>query len=186
MAKRPPNGYVPPTDLEPFHKKDKSVLHVIIETPKGSRNKYKYDPKLANYKLSRVLPDGMDFPYDFGFVPSTRGDDGDPIDVLLLMDESAFPGCLIESRLIGVIEGEQQKNGQKERNDRLVAVAVESHRHSDLKDISNLNPTLVKELEHFFVNYHQIRGSSFKVLGVKGPQKAARLLDKAIMNAAHK
>jgi len=180
MAKNTKSGYAAPTDLKPFSKKDPSILQVVIETPKGSRNKYKFDPKLAAFKLSKVLPDGMDFPYDFGFVPSTQGEDGDPIDVLLLMDESAFPGCVIESRLIGVIEGEQDQDGGKERNDRLVAVALENHRHSDLKDLATLNPTLVKELGQFFVNYHQQEGSKFKVLGVKGPKQAARLLDQAI------
>lgn len=180
MAKYTTDGYAAPSELKPFHKEDKSVLQVMIETPKGSRNKYKYDPKLRTFKLNRVLPDGMDFPYDFGFVPSTQGEDGDPIDVLLLMDEPAFAGCMIESRLIGVIEGEQEENGQRRRNDRLVAVALASHRHSDLQDISELNPTLVKEVGQFFVNYHQLQGSRFKVLDVKGPGEAARLLDKAI------
>ena len=181
MAKQG-NGYAAPTSLMPFSKQGKTTVRVVIETPKGSRNKYKYDPKLGIFKLSRVLPDGMEFPYDFGFVPSTEGDDGDPVDVLLLMDEPAFAGCMIESRLIGVIEGEQEKNGQKERNDRLLAVALESHTHSDLKDIADLNPTLVKELGEFFVNYHQLHGSTFRVLGVKGPKQATRLLEKAIRN----
>jgi len=174
------NGYTAPTELKPFHKNDRDVLHVVIETPKGSKNKYEYDPKLGCFKLSRVLPDGMDFPYDFGFVPSTEGGDGDPVDVLLLMDEPAFAGCLVASRLIGVIEGEQEKDGKKERNDRLMAVALKSHRHSDVNDVSELNATLVEELERFFVNYHQIEGAKFKVLGVKGPKQAHRLLDKSI------
>jgi len=85
----------------------------VIETPKDCRNKYKFDPALRSFKLNRVLPDGMVFPYDFGFVPSTLADDGDPIDVLLLMDAPAFPGCIIESRLIGVIEGEQTEDGRR-------------------------------------------------------------------------
>jgi inorganic pyrophosphatase len=170
VSKRSKNTYVEPTGLPPFTKKNRSVLQVVIETPKGSRNKYKFDPKLGAFKLSKVLPDGMDFPYDFGFVPSTEGEDGDPIDVLLLMDESAFPGCVIESRLIGVIEGEQDQNGKKERNDRLVAVPLQNHRHSDLKDLADLNQTLVKELGQFFVNYHQRAPSSrFSVL--RDPKK---------------
>lgn len=180
MPKNARKGYTAPTELTPFHKKDHSIVHVVIETPKGSKNKYEYVPKLGTYKLSRVLPDGMDFPYDFGFVPSTIGDDGDPIDVLLLMDEPAFAGCMIECRLIGVIEGLQSKEGRKERNDRLLAIAVESHRHSNLKDVAELNPILIKELGQFFVNYHQLRGATFKVLGVKGRKEARRLLDRGI------
>ena len=84
-----------------------TILDVIIETPKGSRNKFKYDSTSRMFKLSKVLPEGMMFPYDFGFVPSSTGGDGDPLDVLVLMDEPTFPGCLLECRLIGVIEAEQ-------------------------------------------------------------------------------
>src|SRR4051794_20384193 len=82
-------------------------LNAVIDTPKGSRNKYKLDEKLRRYRLSGVLPAGAVFPFDFGFVPSTRGGDGDPIDVLILMDEAAFTGCIVPARLIGVLEAEQ-------------------------------------------------------------------------------
>src|SRR6185295_2715875 len=92
-------------------------LNVVVETPKGSRNKFKFDEEHGLYKLSGVLPAGMAFPYDFGFIPSTRGEDGDPVDVLLLMDEPAFAGCLVASRLIGVIEVEQTEKGETMRND---------------------------------------------------------------------
>jgi inorganic pyrophosphatase len=169
-----------PNVLKPFDKDDKSSVQVVIETPRGSRNKYEFDPKLRSFTLSRVLPDGMVFPYDFGFVPSTLAEDGDPIDVLLLMDSSAFPGCVVESRLIGVIEGEQNKGGEKERNDRLVAVASHNHAHSDLKNISDMNPKVLKELAEFFVNYHRQDDVKYKFLGTRGPKEAARLLDKAI------
>ena len=169
-----------PTILKPFDKDDKSTIQVVIETPKGCRNKYKFDPKLRSFTLSRVLPDGMVFPYDFGFVPSTMAEDGDPSDVLLLMDSSAFPGCVIESRLIGVIEGEQNEDGKKERNDRLIAVAKHSHTHSDLKNISDLNQKLLTELAEFFVNYHRQDEVKYKFLATKGPKEAARLLDRAI------
>jgi inorganic pyrophosphatase len=169
-----------PTVLKPFDKEDKSSIQVVIETPKGCRNKYKFDPKLRSFTLSRVLPDGMVFPYDFGFVPSTMAEDGDPIDVLLLMDAPAFPGCVIESRLIGVIEGEQTKKGKKERNDRLIAIANRSHTHSDMQNISDMNEKLLKELAEFFVNYHRQDEVQYKFLGTKGPKEAARLLDQAV------
>jgi inorganic pyrophosphatase len=180
MAKKNKGALAAPTVLKPFNEEDKSIVQVVIETPKGSRNKYKFDPALRSFKLNRVLPDGMVFPYDYGFVPSTAAEDGDPIDVLLLMDASAFPGCVVESRLIGVIEGEQSENGNKERNDRLIAVAQHTHSHSDLKDISDLNQSLVKEIGEFFVNYHRQDQIKFKVLGTKGAKEADRLLQKAI------
>jgi len=97
-------------------------LNVIIDTPKNSRNKYKFDEKLGLFKLGGVLAVGHFFPFDFGYIPQTRGGDGDPIDVLVLMDEPAFVGCLIQTRLIGVIAAEQTENGKTETNDRLIAV----------------------------------------------------------------
>src|ERR1700710_72571 len=96
-----------PAKLPAFDKGDKNLIVVIIETPKGSRNKYAYDVKEHIFELKKVLPAGMAFPYDFGFVPSTRGGDGDPLDVLVLMDEPAFAGCLVAARLVGVITAPQ-------------------------------------------------------------------------------
>src|SRR5579872_4139776 len=113
MAKRTPpkRAIADPLYFSPFDPEARDIIHVIIETPKGSRNKYAFDPELRVFRLTRVLPVGMEFPYDFGFVPSTKAEDGDPIDVLVLMDEPAFPGVLLKCRPIGVIEGEQGKKG---------------------------------------------------------------------------
>jgi inorganic pyrophosphatase len=177
-AKPPVAITVKPRD----HKGDAKV-RVVIETPKGCRNKYKYDPDLASYKLSKVLPEGMVFPFDFGFVPRTVADDGDPIDVLLLMDEPAFPGCVVEARLIGVIEGEQSEDGNTERNDRLIAVAEKNHGFADLQNVSELPPTLLNDIRQFFVNYNQLRGREFKPLGTRGPKQAMRLLEEAMKRA---
>ena len=101
-----------PTELTPFTDDGRSV-HVIIETPKGSRNKFAFDEKQKVFRLKKVLPVGMAFPYDFGFVPSTRAEDGDPIDVLVLMDEPAFPGCVLDCRVIGIIEGDEGRKKEK-------------------------------------------------------------------------
>jgi inorganic pyrophosphatase len=126
-----------------------------------------------------VLPKGAVFPFDFGSIPGTVAEDGDPRDVLLLMDEPAFTGCLVEARLIGVIEAEQTEKGKTERNDRLVAVAAKSHNHASLKSLLKLEPKLIDEIEHFFVSYNQARGKQFKPIGRKGPATATRLIDKA-------
>jgi len=96
---------------------------VIIETPHGSRNKYKYNEETGRMKFSKVLPEGMMFPYDFGFIPATKANDGDPLDVLVLSDEPMFPGCEIECRIVGVLKAMQRENGKENRNDRLIAVA---------------------------------------------------------------
>ena len=103
-------------------------------------------------------------------------DDGDPLDALVLMDEPAFCGCLIESRLIGVIEAEQSEDGKTERNDRLIAVAAKSQTHAEVKSLSDVSPALLKEIEHFFISYNQARGKKFRPIGRRGPKRAAQLL----------
>ena len=163
--------------LKPFDRKSGN-LNVIIETPKGCRNKYAFDFDFKNYRLKSVLPNGAVFPYDFGSIPGTTADDGDPLDVLLLMDEPAFTGCLVRARLLGVIEAAQTSDGKTERNDRLIAVAAESHTHSSLKSLGMLDSELIKEIEHFFVSYNQIRGKEFKPIARKGPHVATRLVQK--------
>src|SRR6188768_486559 len=90
---------------------NQQTINVVIETPRGSRNKFHFDEKLRQFSLKKVLPAGSAFPYDFGFIRGTKAEDGDPLDVLVLMDESAFPGCQVESRLVGVIEAEQVEDG---------------------------------------------------------------------------
>ena len=152
-------------------------LNVIIDTPKDSRNKYKFDEKLGLFKLGGVLPVGAFFPFDFGYISQTRGGDGDPLDVLVLMDESAFVGCLIPSRIIGVIVAEQTEQGKTETNDRLVAVAANSRTHTDVKSLTDLNETLVDEIEHFFVSYNRAKGKEFKPLGRFGAQKARKIIE---------
>ena len=168
------------TRLTPTDAEDNEAIQVIIETPKGSRNKYAFDPKQKIFELKKVLPAGMAFPYDFGFVPSTIADDGDPVDVLVLMDEPAFPGCLLKCRIIGIIEGEQKNKNDKERNDRIVAVERDNHSFADIKHINDLGEAFLKELEEFFVNYHQLTGKEYKILGAKGPGRARKLLDEGM------
>lgn len=173
-----------PIKLVVFDDKKNEIVQVVIETPKGSRNKYAFDPDQRVFTLKKVLPEGMEFPHDFGFIPSTQGDDGDPIDVLVLMDEPAFPGCVLRARLVGVIEGEQTEKGKKQRNDRLLAVAETSHTHSDLKSIKDLNKLFLRELEQFFENYHANDGEEFRVLACKGPTAAGKFLNRAKHKAA--
>ena len=115
--------------IKPFAGKE-GYVHVVIDTPRGSRNKYKWDSKLGLFKLSHVLTAGAVFPFDFGFVPGTRAADGDALDVLVLTDEPLTTGCVVYSRLIGVIEAEQTEAGKTFRNDRMLAVAASSHLYS--------------------------------------------------------
>jgi inorganic pyrophosphatase len=154
-------------------------LHVIIETPKGSRNKFAFDPETQFFKLKGTLPEGSSFPYDFGFVPSTLGSDGDPVDVLVLMDAPAFPGCLLEARLIGAIEAEQTEDGQTERNDRLLAVSASSRQHSHIHEPGDLPAQLLHEIEHFFKSYNEAAGREFRPVRRAGAKRARTLVEKA-------
>jgi len=161
--------------------KETGLYQVIVETPKGSRNKFAYDPELRIFSLKKVLPAGMTFPYEFGFIPRTKAGDGDPIDVLLLMDEPAFPGIAVQARLIGVIEGEQIDGKKRIRNDRLVAVADANHMYADIRKLEDLPKKFVEELEQFFVNYHHLEGKEYKLLGCHSGRTAQRLVDKAVI-----
>ena len=152
------------------------LCRAIIETPKGCRNKFDYDPATGLFALGGLLPEGMMFPFDFGFIPSTRGSDGDPLDIMVLMDAPAHVGCLIEVRIIGIIEATQTQDGKTERNDRLLAVAVHSYDHEHLHSIDEVSKTLLSQVEAFFVSYNKQRDKKFKLLGTGGPRKALKFL----------
>ncbi len=172
-----------PSRLPSLDQDDDAIVQVVIETPKDSRNKYAFDPGQKVFELKKVLPAGMAFPYDFGFIPRTKAEDGDPVDVLVLMDEPAFPGVVLKCRLIGIIEGEQGNNKEKERNDRLVAVEKENHSWADIKHIDDLGKQFLHELEEFFVNYHELSGKQYRVIDVRGPKQARKRIEDGIRAA---
>lgn len=156
-------------------------LRVVIETPRGSRNKYSYDPECDCMQLSTVLPEGMVFPYDFGFVPSTLGQDGDPLDILVLMDEPVVPGCVVRARVIGDIEAKQkEKEGGWTRNDRLIAVATHAQTHNGARKLGDLRPHLMNEIKEFFVTYNKLRDRKFKCKDDVAPETACKLIDAGI------
>ena len=165
--------------LPPFDE-ESGDLNVVIETPKGSPNKYAFDEELGLFVMKGVLAVGHSFPFDFGFIPQTLGGDGDPLDVLVLMDAPAFAGCLVRARLVGVIEAEQtERDGRTERNDRLIAVAAASKTHENVRSINDLDETLVAQIEHFFVSYNEAKGKRFEVLGRFAARKAKSLVEQA-------
>jgi inorganic pyrophosphatase len=150
----------------------------VIETPKGSQNKYDYDDNRAAFRLAGVMPQGSWFPYDFGFIPSTLGEDGDPLDVLVFMDAPVPVGCVLTIRLIGVIEARQrEKGGHWIRNDRLLAVATHAHTHGHVENLNDLRPRLLDEIEAFFQTYNALKEKEFKPIDRSGPKKARKLLD---------
>jgi inorganic pyrophosphatase len=181
VAKSSKNRGSDPTRLKPFDRKQPEVVNAVIETPGGSRNKFKFDPKVGFFALAGVLPEGMVFPHAFGFVPSTKAADGDPEDVLIIMDEPTFTGCVVPTRLLGVMEAEQTENGKTERNDRLIAVAAQSRDYSDAKSLNDLNSNMLKEIQQFFITYNMEKGKKFKVLRMRGPKQALKLVKKSLL-----
>ena len=164
--------------LEPRDVETK-LVNVVIDTPRGSRNKFKYDEKLRCFKLSRILPAGLSFPYDFGSIPRTRGADGDALDVLVIIEEPTFPGCLLQVKLIGVIGARQIEKGKSIRNDRLVGVPQTPVNKPRITRLTQLGAEL-DEIEHFFVAYNEIQGRTLKPTGRLGADKAQALLNRAI------
>jgi len=152
----------------------------VIETPKNSRRKYKLDEPSGLFKLAHMLPEGMSFPFDFGFIPSTRASDGDPIDVMVLADEPAAVGTLMEIRLIGVIEATQVEDGEREENDRLLAIPVHSQNNQGISTIKDVPRFVIDQLENFFVSYTRMQGKKFRVKGWSGPRNAAMRVTRAM------
>jgi inorganic pyrophosphatase len=168
----------PLDELSPFA--EDGLYNVVIETPKGSPNKLGYDPELGAFKLKTVMPQGSSFPFDFGFLPGTVGGDGDPLDVLVLMDYPLTPGSIVEARLIGVISAEQtEKDGETEQNDRVIAVSPESTLYQHARELGDIPEELVDQVEKFFVNYNEQRGKKFAPQGQLGADHAEDLVSKA-------
>lgn len=153
-------------------------LNVIVDTPKGSAIKFKYDVSNRIYTISHILPPGTVFPFDFGSIPSTLAADGDPLDVIILMEQPAFAGCLVQVRLVGVLEAEQTQEGKTQRNDRLISVAVASRLYERTRTLKDLPVRRLTEIEHYFVSYNKERGRKFLPIGRFGPARARVLVRK--------
>jgi inorganic pyrophosphatase len=153
-----------------------NIIHVVVETPRGSRNKYKYDEKLGLFRLNRVLFAGASFPYDFGYVPGTLGGDGDPLDVLLLMDDPAFPGCVVRARPIGVLRAMKEGN----ENHRIIAVSSDAKTWANHRDLSDLPRRMLREVEQFFHSIQNVDGREHALNGWRGVAEAERVIDRAI------
>jgi inorganic pyrophosphatase len=155
------------------------VCRAVVETPKERRSKYDWDPEAKAFRLKALLPDGMSFPLDFGFIPSTLAQDGDPLDVMVIADEPLAVGAFLDVRLIGVIEAEETENGRKERNDRLLAVAAVSHLYAGVKTPADLPDSFIEHLNQFWIQKAKLEGKDFKVLGVREPTVAIDLVREA-------
>lgn len=125
-------------------------FHVIVETPRHSRVKLRYDEELRWFVWSRPLTLGVAYPYDFGFFPRTQAEDGDPLDALVFTEQPSYPGVIVPARVIGALRVEQKRHGRIKRNDRVVVVPVDEHRRADVADVNELPERVLDELEEFF------------------------------------
>jgi len=154
------------------------LVNAIIDTPKGSNGKYKHDPETGLFRLSKLLPLGAYFPYNFGFVPQTRGEDGDELDILVIMDEPLHIGAVVPVRVIGVLRSEQSEGDGSPamRNDRLLGVLETKHNPPEIRHYKDLPTQRLAEIEHFFLSYNLMEGRPFKSLGRGGPEEALKLI----------
>jgi len=159
-------------------------VYVVVETPRGSRAKFDYDPKLETFTLSKSLLAGLTYPYDWGFVPSTKADDGDPIDIMVVHDATTFPGIILTCRVIGVLQIEQKRKGKRERNDRLFAVPRRSHSEQGLRDVRDLSQPIQQELEKFFNATDELEDKRLEIIGWKGPKVAVQTIREAAKSFA--
>jgi inorganic pyrophosphatase len=159
----------------PCHDDDGNI-HVVIETPRGGRAKLKYDPRLKAFTLSKSLMLGLTYPYDWGFIPSTAGDDGDPLDVMVLHDAATTPGLVLTCQVIGVLEAVDEKKGKKQANDRIIAVPLHSHLEKGLDNVHQLSTEQRMELEKFFIATDELESKKFKCKGWRGPAQAKKLV----------
>ena len=151
-------------------------VHVVVETPRGSRAKFAYDPKIETFSLTKSLLTGLTYPHDWGFVPSTKADDGDPLDIMVIHDAATFPGLVITCRVIGILQIEQKSKSKSERNDRLFAVPRRSHSERGLESVRDLTRPIQEELEKFFIATDELEDKKLKILGWKGPKVAVQAI----------
>lgn len=158
-------------------KTEEQQVRVIIETPKGSKQKFDYEPEKNIYVLNKVMPAGMVFPFDFGFIPGTLGQDGDPLDVLVISTLGTFTGCALDCRIIGAIKADQwERDGNKTENDRIIAVPTVDQNMAKIATIHDLEHELITQIGQFFINYNELAGKSFKIKRLTGPAATWKLI----------
>jgi inorganic pyrophosphatase len=157
------------------------AFHVVVESPRGSTVKLKYEPQLGAFILSRPLVRGLRYPFDWGFVPSTEAADGDPLDALVYWDQTTYPGVVLPCRALGVLKVEQKKaRGRgRERNDRLLVVPTVAPRAANLNGLQDLSRREREELEHFFAAAVAFADKDLSLLGWEGAEAAERMVEQA-------
>src|SRR3989344_8201703 len=156
-------------------KKFPNEIYVVLEIPKGSRNKYEFNEEFGLIELDRVNYTAMAHPYDYGFIPGTRSEDGDHLDAFVLLDHSAFPGCLVSARPIGVLF--MVDGGEKD--EKIIAVPAKDPRFNHIKDLSDLSPHIKKEIEHFFLHYKDLQKVIVELKGWGNREKALEIIQRS-------
>ena len=162
-ALRENSAMISPHEL-PARDAGTGLITTVVELPRGSRNKWKFDPKSGLFRLGKVLPVGASFPFDFGFIPSTLGDDGDPLDMLILSSTPAITGGVVMVRLFGAIEAEQTAEGKIARNDRFLGASRDALQQAVAARYHGFRRHLARRTRHFFVSYNEAEGRTFKPL----------------------
>jgi inorganic pyrophosphatase len=152
------------------------TIEVIVETPKGSPFKYKYDPKKEWFAVHKALPVGLIFPYDFGFIPGTKGDDGDPLDVLIMSEFSFIQGSMIECKVIGSMKAKQTDKEESVRNDRIFVCPDLKGFYPVYDSMEDIQKEKLKEIENFFIYYNAIQKKTFEPLGIMDPKETLKLI----------
>ncbi len=151
---------------------------MLIETTAGSREKFNYHPETGFFKFKKALPLGMCFPFDFGCIPGTLGSDGDALDVLLLSEFKTFTGCIMPSRIIGCLQARQTEADKPPfRNDRFLAVPVESVLYQKLQKPADIPAKLWNDIQAFFVQYNQLEGKTFEIIGQTDAATALKAIE---------
>jgi inorganic pyrophosphatase len=149
------------------------LVRMIVEIPKGSANKYEYDGNLDMFRLDRVLYSPMHYPGDYGFIPGTLAGDGDPLDVICLVQDASFTGCLIEVRPVGILE----MRDQREEDQKVLAVPKGDPRYDEIHTIDQVFPHVRREIEHFFQIYKELQGAKTTTQGWGGPKEARKAIN---------
>jgi len=152
------------------------TVDVVVETPKGSKYKYKFDEEQNRFRVKKILPVGLAFPYDFGFIPGTKGDDGDPLDVMIIAEDSYLPGSVIECEIIGAIKARQSSDDETFRNDRIIGVPVMTKEKDEEVALEDFSKHKINELENFFIYYNKMEKKEFKPLGILNARETWQII----------
>jgi inorganic pyrophosphatase len=158
----------------------KGAYHVVVESPRGSTVKLKYEPLLGAFTISKPLVRGLRYPFDWGFIPSTTGPDGDPLDAMVYWDVVTYPGVVLPCRPLGVLKVEESKKKKRRRNDRIIMVPESAERAEHLKSHQDLSRREREELEHFFLIVTAFTTKDVRILGWEGPDAVERMLETSV------